>query len=101
MRIPVAMYGIQFNPSFDFQAAREITPHIAELGMKDYIIIILRDIMDTSYKELLATREDGRIKLFRVNRALQARNEMAEVFHNGSYIPIEAGGRFKVMSEEE
>lgn len=37
MRIPVAMYGIQFNPSFDFQAARGIIPYIAELGMKDYI----------------------------------------------------------------
>ena len=51
--------------------------------------------MDTSYKELLATREDGMIRLFMVNRALQARNEMAEVFQNGSYIPIEAGGRSK------
>ena len=37
MRIPVATYGIQFNTSFDFQAAREIIPYIAELGMKDYI----------------------------------------------------------------
>ncbi len=58
-------------------------------------ISLLRDIMNTSYKELLATREDGRIKLFLINRALQARKERADVFQKGSYIPIEAGGRFK------
>lgn len=58
-------------------------------------ISLLRDIMDTSYKELLATREDGKIKLFLINRALQARKEKTEVFQKGSYIPIEAGGRFK------
>lgn len=58
-------------------------------------ISLLRDIMDKSYKELLATREDGRIKLFLINRALQARKERADVFQKGSYIPIEAGGRFK------
>lgn len=58
-------------------------------------ISLLRDIMDTSYKELLATREDGRIKLFLINRALQAGKERADVFQKGSYIPIEAGGRFK------
>lgn len=51
--------------------------------------------MDKSYKELLATREDGRIKLFLINRALHARKEGADVFQKGSYIPIEAGGRFK------
>jgi len=56
---------------------------------------LLRDIMDTSYKELLATREDGKIKLFLINRALQARKEKTDVFQKGSYIPIEAGGRFK------
>ena len=58
-------------------------------------ISLLRDIMDKSYKELLTSREDGRIKLFLINRALQARKERAEVFQKGSYIPIEAGGRFK------
>ena len=45
--------------------------------------------------ELLATREDGRIKLFLINRALQARKERADVFQKGSYIPVEGGGRFK------
>ena len=42
MRIPVAMYGIQSSPSFDFQAAREAIPYIAELGMKDHSIKAVR-----------------------------------------------------------
>ena len=35
MRIPRATYRIQFNPFFDFQAAREIVPYLAELGISD------------------------------------------------------------------
>jgi (1->4)-alpha-D-glucan 1-alpha-D-glucosylmutase len=58
-------------------------------------ISLLRDIMDTPHKELLATREDGRIKLFLIQRVLQARKDRAEVFQGGSYLPIEVGGRFK------
>lgn len=58
-------------------------------------ISLLRNIMDKSYKELLSTREDGRIKLFLIKRALQARKEGVEVFQRGSYIPIEVGGRFR------
>ncbi|MHC1599495.1 MAG: malto-oligosyltrehalose synthase [Candidatus Methanospirareceae archaeon] len=58
-------------------------------------ISLLGNIMDRSYKELLATREDGGIKLFLINRALQARKERADVFQKGCYISIEAGGRFK------
>ncbi|MGD8370575.1 MAG: malto-oligosyltrehalose synthase [Syntrophobacterales bacterium] len=35
MRIPTATYRIQFNPSFDFQAAKEIISYLAELGISD------------------------------------------------------------------
>jgi (1->4)-alpha-D-glucan 1-alpha-D-glucosylmutase len=35
MRIPVATYRIQFNHSFDFQAAKKIIPYLAELGISD------------------------------------------------------------------
>lgn len=35
MRIPRATYRLQFNPSFDFQGAREIVPYLAELGISD------------------------------------------------------------------
>jgi (1->4)-alpha-D-glucan 1-alpha-D-glucosylmutase len=35
MRIPSSTYRIQFNPSFDFQAVKEIIPYLAELGISD------------------------------------------------------------------
>ncbi len=35
MRIPTATYRIQFNPSFNFEAARKIVPYLAELGISD------------------------------------------------------------------
>jgi (1->4)-alpha-D-glucan 1-alpha-D-glucosylmutase len=42
--------------------------------------------------ELLAAREDGRIKLFLIQRALQARNENKELFNKGTYVPLEVEG---------
>jgi (1->4)-alpha-D-glucan 1-alpha-D-glucosylmutase len=44
---------------------------------------------------LLRTREDGRVKLFLIHRALRARNERPDVFRSGAYIPLEAAGRYK------
>jgi (1->4)-alpha-D-glucan 1-alpha-D-glucosylmutase len=35
MRIPIATYRIQFNPSFNFEAARKIVPYLAELGISE------------------------------------------------------------------
>ncbi|MCG6981399.1 MAG: malto-oligosyltrehalose synthase [Deltaproteobacteria bacterium] len=35
MRIPGSTYRIQFNPSFGFQAAKEIVSYLAELGISD------------------------------------------------------------------
>lgn len=35
MRIPVATYRIQFNPNFDFEAAKKIVPYLQELGVSD------------------------------------------------------------------
>ena len=46
-------------------------------------------------RELLCKREDGRIKLFLIYRALKTRNEHSEVFQEGDYIPLEIAGRFK------
>jgi (1->4)-alpha-D-glucan 1-alpha-D-glucosylmutase len=44
---------------------------------------------------LLRTREDGRVKLFLIYRALKARNERPKVFRSGAYVPLEVAGRFK------
>ncbi|MCU0565606.1 MAG: malto-oligosyltrehalose synthase [Oculatellaceae cyanobacterium Prado106] len=35
MQIPLASYRLQFNASFDFQAARAIVPYLNELGISD------------------------------------------------------------------
>jgi (1->4)-alpha-D-glucan 1-alpha-D-glucosylmutase len=52
------------------------------------------DILDL-ISELLRMKEDGRIKLFLIQRALKARNEHREVFKEGTYIPLEPAGKFK------
>ena len=46
-------------------------------------------------RDLLSTREDGRIKLFLIYRALKARNAGREIFREGAYLPLESGGRFR------
>jgi (1->4)-alpha-D-glucan 1-alpha-D-glucosylmutase len=43
-------------------------------------------------RELLQTREDGRIKLFLILMGLRARNEYGEVFLRGRYRPLEIVG---------
>lgn len=45
-------------------------------------------------EELLACREDGRIKIFLLYRALQARREMRHLFEEGEYCSLETGGKF-------
>ena len=45
-------------------------------------------------KDLLCTREDGKIKLFLIYRALKARRGHRRIFRNGAYVPLESAGRF-------
>ncbi|CEJ46869.1 malto-oligosyltrehalose synthase [Umezakia ovalisporum] len=44
--------------------------------------------------ELLATKEDSRIKLFVIVQALKARKENLTVFQQGDYLPLEAKGKY-------
>ncbi|HWP45238.1 MAG TPA: malto-oligosyltrehalose synthase [Blastocatellia bacterium] len=44
-------------------------------------------------EELLSSREDGRLKMFTVYRALNARKERRDIFDGGEYIPLKAGGQ--------
>ncbi|NIR50836.1 malto-oligosyltrehalose synthase [candidate division KSB1 bacterium] len=46
-------------------------------------------------RDLLASKQDGRVKLFLTFKALQTRNRYLDVFQQGAYVPIETGGRFK------
>ena len=46
-------------------------------------------------RDLLSTREDGKIKLFLIYRALKARRRHREIFREGAYLPLESAGRFR------
>ncbi len=46
-------------------------------------------------RDLLRTREDGKIKLFLIYRALKARRGHREIFQEGAYVPLESAGRFR------
>jgi len=46
-------------------------------------------------EELLSTKEDGRIKLFLIYKALLVRNKERDLFKKGAYIPLETAGRHK------
>lgn len=50
---------------------------------------------DAFIKEMLATPEDGRIKLFMTHAALNERRSHHELFRNGSYEPVEVEGRLR------
>ncbi|MCD5412281.1 MAG: malto-oligosyltrehalose synthase [Thermodesulfovibrionales bacterium] len=43
-------------------------------------------------KELMAEKEDGRIKLYLIYKALNFRRNNTELFEKGEYIPLEAAG---------
>jgi len=44
-------------------------------------------------EELLSTREDGRIKLFTIYRALNVRKQHKKLFDSGDYIPLRVAGK--------
>jgi (1->4)-alpha-D-glucan 1-alpha-D-glucosylmutase len=46
-------------------------------------------------RELVANVENGKIKLFLVHGALQARNNAPETFQKGRYVPLKTSGRFE------
>ncbi|MEW6115078.1 MAG: malto-oligosyltrehalose synthase, partial [Thermodesulfobacteriota bacterium] len=63
---------------------------------------MLRDIVQRSrgtlqalIRDLLAAPQDGRIKLFVIHRALQARKRFRETFQQGTYIPLATTGDFR------
>ena len=45
--------------------------------------------------ELLANRRDGRVKMFVMAKALEARARFREVFERGQYVPLQASGTRK------
>jgi (1->4)-alpha-D-glucan 1-alpha-D-glucosylmutase len=69
----------------DFQTRETLLKEIRARTTKD-----LPDLI----RELLETREDGRIKLWLVFMGLRARREHAEVFRSGKYTPLAVSGRY-------
>ncbi|KAB8314019.1 malto-oligosyltrehalose synthase [Tolypothrix campylonemoides VB511288] len=70
----------------DFETRQSHLKAIKEQAKTDILKLI---------DELLANKEDARIKLFLTNQALKARRESLEVFEKGSYLPLEVSGKFQ------
>ncbi|MEW6378151.1 MAG: malto-oligosyltrehalose synthase [bacterium] len=70
----------------DFQKRKKFLQKIREVRENDSLDFI---------HELLAAKEDGRIKLFLIFRALRARWQMRDVFRQGEYLPLKTGGKLQ------
>jgi (1->4)-alpha-D-glucan 1-alpha-D-glucosylmutase len=51
--------------------------------------------MKSLIQNLFSTREDGRIKLFLIYRALEVRNRYRNLYEKGTYIPLQTDGKYK------
>ena len=51
--------------------------------------------IDRLIQDLFSTREDGKIKLFLIYRALKAKKANREIFRSGAYLPLKPAGRFR------
>ncbi|HYP29598.1 MAG TPA: malto-oligosyltrehalose synthase [Blastocatellia bacterium] len=67
----------------DYQKRRALLREIREREQTDLPALL---------GEMLSKKEDGRVKLFTVYRALKARNESKELFDSGEYIPLSVTG---------
>ncbi|MBU1862321.1 MAG: malto-oligosyltrehalose synthase [Candidatus Omnitrophica bacterium] len=70
----------------DFQLRKKYLDYIARMIPKNILTLI---------KELLDTKEDGRVKLFLIHRIVHARKKYEKLFQNGSYVPLTAEGECK------
>jgi len=68
----------------DFEKRKRFLGEIKEREKGDILNMI---------DELISTKEDGRIKLFLIYRALKARNERRGLFERGDYLKIKVRGR--------
>lgn len=70
----------------DFEKRKGFLREIKEKEKRDILSLI---------SELISTKEDGRIKLFLIYKALKVRAKRKELFEKGGYISIEVGGKYK------
>lgn len=72
--------------SVDYEKRKEFLREIKERAAQDILALI---------NELLATKENGRIKLFLIYQALAARRANLEIFQHGTYLPLKVEGKFE------
>ncbi|MCJ7594937.1 MAG: malto-oligosyltrehalose synthase [Desulfobacterales bacterium] len=70
----------------DFEKRRAFLHQMKEEARKDILKLM---------RELLASEEDGRVKLFLIHRALRARHEKAALFRQGTYLPLAGTGKYQ------
>jgi (1->4)-alpha-D-glucan 1-alpha-D-glucosylmutase len=70
----------------DYEKRKEFLRGIKERTAHDILALI---------NDLLAAKEDGRIKLFLIHQALAARRANLEVFQRGAYLPLKVKGKFE------
>lgn len=70
----------------DFKQRMQFLNDIQERAKTDILSLV---------EELLAHKEDGRIKLFLIAKCLEARQQYLSVFQEGDYQPLEVTGKFK------
>ena len=70
----------------DYQKRREFLQEIKTRSSQNILQLI---------KELIATKENGKIKLFLTHQLLTARKKYLELFQNGDYQEIEITGKYK------
>jgi (1->4)-alpha-D-glucan 1-alpha-D-glucosylmutase len=68
----------------DFERRKKFLEGIKSRAMKN---------VEELLKDLMLSKEDGRIKLFLIHKALSARREVSDVFEKGAYIPLHAEGK--------
>jgi len=70
----------------DFRKRKKLLQRIRGVGEDEILGFI---------EELLANKEDGRIKFFLIFRALRVRGEKRDIFQQGEYLPLGVGGRWR------
>lgn len=70
----------------DFEKRKTLLADLKKRARKDLFLLL---------EDLLAKREDGRIKLFLIHRALEARKANRDLFNQGAYIPLQVAGSFR------
>ena len=70
----------------DYEARRQVLSQVESLGAK------CCEALRSGAGELAKNMEDGRIKMYVIWRALGLRNQLASLFQQGQYIPLQTTG---------